>query len=361
MRALEAVFDFGTGAGSSVELVLFALPQFVDAHPALSVLVDTRVAPVDGGVKGRRVATEATWLRKEVASAGLDLVHHAGGVVPPGATGTVTLTIHDLQPLDLPQNFSLAKRWYMRSMLGRSARRASVVAVPSKFTATRVRERFGLAASDVVVVPWCTPRVPVRSSEPQRSVGLGSPLFLYPAITYPHKQHEALVRAFARVASVDPGATLVCCGRPGPLDDRVRELVAAFGLEGRVHLLGRVGASHLDALYEAATAVVYPSVYEGFGLPVLEAMARGCPVIASDIPVLTEVAGDAAVLVDPHDLAGWAAAMQAVALDPARRDALSEAGVRRAALFDPTRTAAGLLGVWDRALQPPASRDIPDV
>ena len=354
VRALEAVATAVESGEADLDVVLFVLPELVGAHPRLVERLETVVAPIGGGAKGLRVSVETTWLAAATRRAGVDLVHHAGGVVPLGAPRPVTLTIHDTQPLDLPANFSAVKRSYLRAMSGRSARRAEVVAVPSAFTASRVRELFGVGEDRVSVVPWSAPE-PTIDGDPDDAARLGAlaedgPLFLYPAISYPHKHHEALLYAFAELSSRVDGARLVFCGRPGPLDDHLRDRAASAGVGDRVSLLGRVDGGTLEALYRRATAVVYPSRYEGFGLPVLEAMSRGRPVIASDIPAIAEVAGDAAILVDPPDLAAWAAAMERVATDPATAAWLSAAGTERAATFTPTRTAEGLLDVWRLAL-----------
>jgi glycosyltransferase involved in cell wall biosynthesis len=301
------------------------------------------------------VLAESSWLSIAARREGVDLVHHAGGVVPVAARRPVTLTIHDLQPLDLPANFSRTKRAYLRAMSGRSARRAELVAVPSTFTSDRVQDLLGVAADRLVVVPWSAPSPPAEEAAvdlptPVATLDEGAPLFLYPAITYPHKNHEVLVRAMAELRRTAPEAHLVCCGRPGPGDDEIRRAAATADLADRVHLLGRVEGPTLDALYRRATATVYPSRYEGFGLPVLEAMARECPVVAADVPALAEVTGDGALLVGPDDVDGWARAMLDVIANPAARAELVAAGRARAATFHPDRTAAGLLGVWARAL-----------
>jgi glycosyltransferase involved in cell wall biosynthesis len=229
------------------------------------------------------------------------------------------------------------------------------VAVPSTFTADRVRDLLGVAADRLVVVPWSAPRPPADDAPaelppPVAALDDAAPLFLYPAISYPHKNHEVLVRAMVELGHRAPEAHLVCCGRVGPGDDEIRRAAAAAGIADRVHLLGRVDRPALDALYRRATATVYPSRYEGFGLPVLEAMARECPVVAADVPALAEVAGDAALLVGPDDVDGWARAMLDLIANPAARAELVATGRARAATFHPDRTAGGLLGVWARAL-----------
>ena len=179
----------------------------------------------------------------------------------------------------------------------------------------------------------------------RRRLDLGErPYFLYPAITYPHKGHEHLVRAFARLAGDRPDPLLVLTGGKGPREPALRELIGSLGLEDRVRRVGRVPEADLDNLYRGAVALVLPSRYEGFGMTVLEAMSRRCPVIAADATALPEVVGGAGLLVDPDDLA----TMEHSHGRPARRPGapgarLANAGEARARTFD-WRRSARLLG-----------------
>jgi alpha-1,3-rhamnosyl/mannosyltransferase len=174
---------------------------------------------------------------------------------------------------------------------------------------------------------------------------------LYPAITYPHKNHAVLLDAFARAVVESPDLRLVLIGGEGAAEAAVAERMARPDLAGRVDRLGRVAPATRDALVAAATVVAVPSRYEGFGLPALEAMAAGVPAIVADAGSLPEVVASGTPVVDPDDAAGWAAAIAALAGDPARRAELAEAGRRRAAEFTAARTAAAMLDVWRRALE----------
>jgi glycosyltransferase involved in cell wall biosynthesis len=177
--------------------------------------------------------------------------------------------------------------------------------------------------------------------------GLGDrPFFLYPAITYPHKGHEHLVRAFAAVAGPRPDALLVLAGGEAQREEALRALIASLGLGDRVRRIGRVPEGDLDALYREAVALVLPSRYEGFGMTVLEAMSRRCPVIAADATALPEVVGDAGLLVDPDDPEPWSRAMVHLLDDPDRRRRLADAGEARARTFDWGRSARLLAGVY---------------
>ena len=351
--ALRAVAE---DSPSDLEVHLAVLRPFVDAHPDLVEAFPTAVSGLDGTDKARRVLAEQTWLSSTARSLGAEVVHHSGGTVPLVHPGRVVLTIHDLQPLDMPRNFSLAKRAYLRAMLGRSARAAQVVCVPSEFTRQRVVELLAVAPDRVRVVPW--------SPHPVLSTGVGDdtgddvdggllvpdgPFLLYPAITYPHKNHMVLLEAFAGLDGTARDARLVLTGGSASMEDEVLARIDELGLGDRVVRTGRVAERQLESLYAAATGVVVPSRYEGFGLPVLEAMLRDRPVVAARAGSLPEVARGED-LVDPDDVTGWTTAMQSVLTlsDRARSERIAE-GRRAAARFTPERTAAGLVDAYRAA------------
>jgi glycosyltransferase involved in cell wall biosynthesis len=343
--ALRAVAD---DLPDDLELRLAVLETFPTAHPDLAERFDTSVLRHDGSNKARRVAAEHTWLVREARRWGAGVVHHAGGVVPLVHPGRVVLTIQDLQPLDLPQNFSPRKRAYIRAMVGRSARSAAVVHVPSSFTRDRVTALLRVPPERVRVVPWFPRPSPPADQEAAAASTLGVPrrFVLYPAITYPHKNHLVLLEAFSRLLSSDPDVRLVLTGGEGPSEPAVQRRLAAPDLRGRVLRTGRVPTGVLEELYRRAAVVVVPSRYEGFGLPVLEAMQRGCPVIASSAGSLPEVSSSAEV-VDPGDVTAWSRAMQSVlAMTPAERSARVADGFRLAGRFTPAATAGGLIDVY---------------
>lgn len=334
---------------ADLDLRLAVLRPFLGAHPDLAAAVPCEVLQLDGRHKVRRVLAEQTWLASTSRRIGAQVVHHAGGVVPIVHPGAVVLTIHDLQPLDLAQNFSTAKRAYITTMVGRSARAARIVCVPSEFTRDRVVGLLDVDPAKVAVVPWSVPVPAGDAPGDERAVAPEGRYFLYPAITYPHKNHLVLLDAFAQVVASQSDVSLVLTGGPGPLEMEVEERVRTLGLTDRVRRTGRVPSATLDALYAGAEAVLVPSRYEGFGLPALEAMARGCPVVAADAGSLPEVVRHED-LVDPDDVTAWADAMQAVlSLTTAERAARTSAGRIAAAGFSPERTAVAQLDAYRRA------------
>lgn len=345
--------SFANEGPRDLELVLFALRQFPTAHPDLAQHFRTVTAPIDGSNKPLRVAAESTWLAREVRRHRVDLVHHVGGRVPLVAPTRALVTIHDVQPLDMPHNFSAVKRMFLARALPRSARRAVLVTTPSEFVRRTVIDRLGVAPDrcQVVSAPH-RPRDEVVLTRDTPSVAAvldrATPFFVYPAITYRHKNHDTLLQAFAVLRRTHPDVTLVLTGGEGPEEPAVRARIGALGIADAVVRTGRVPRGDLDSLIDRAAALVFPSRYEGFGLPVLEAMAAGCPVIAADATSLPEVVDGAGTLVAPDDVDGWAAAMGAH-LD-ASRDELAARGRHRAAMYTPAASVAALVASYRRAL-----------
>ncbi len=338
-----------------LRLTLFALAPFAEAHPDLADAFPVASVDVDGHRKPERVVVESTWLPRELTRRRVDLVHHAGGVVPPGPSQgiPVALTIHDLQPLVLPENFSLVKRRWLAAMLPRSARRARLVMTPSEPSSRSVVDLLDVDAERVVTVPHgVEAREPVdaeRRREVRERYRLGERVVLYPAIPYAHKDHRTLVAAFARLCADRPDLTLVLTGGPGPAEADLASAIRSAGVGAQVRRTGRVPWSDLDALYDLATVVAVPSRFEGFGAPALEAMAAGSPLVAADATALPWVVGDGGRLVRAGDVAAWSDALAAVLDDPAEQAGLVERGRARAAHFTWERTGEALAAGYRRA------------
>lgn len=315
-----------------LDITLYVQRSFCDAHPDLAATYRCRSLSLPGRLRGLRVLAQSTWLAAVARRDRLDVLHCYGGVIPPLSLRPTVLTLHDVQPLDYPNAFASGKARWLATMIPRSLRAASVVAVPSTFVAERVAAHFPVDDLDIRVIShgvMSDPVIPEGVDEMRARFGLRNDFALFPAITYAHKNHATLLEAWALLEQAESAPDLVLTGGAGPLENDVQAAIERLGLR-RVHRLGRVSDEELEALYHAAALLVFPSKYEGFGLPVLEAMHAGCPVVAADAASLPEVAGGAALLVDPADIQGWSQAVQTVLDDPARAASLRAAGFARA-------------------------------
>ena len=229
------------GIGRHARPVLHCLRSFADAHPELLAEFDARLAPVSGRLRALRVGAEHSWLANATRSA--SLVHHAGGTVPALGRGPVVLTIHDLQYLHLPGNFSAPKRRYLQATVPRSVRRADVIATPTRFVAATVIEGFGVDQASCVVVPHSLPATAGAwggdADGLRRRYGLGEhPVAVYPAITHPHKNHRFLVDLLAS-GLVDDELRLVLIGGAGAAEIGLRSAIRSAGVAERVIRPGR--------------------------------------------------------------------------------------------------------------------------
>ncbi|CAN5699880.1 hypothetical protein BH24ACT26_BH24ACT26_04730 [soil metagenome] len=346
---------------SDLEYTLFALPEFAAAYPDLARTFKTVYAPVSGRRKPARVlAGETTWLARQCRKRKLDLVHHAGGVIPLLRSSRTVVTIHDLQYLYYPEYFTGSKLAYLKSMVPRSAETARLVFTPSEFTRRTVIERLSIDPSIVVVVPHgiSSREDAVVRSDVRARYNIPGRYFLYPAATYPHKNHLMLIEAFARLLESHPEATLVLTGAKGSTQwgtarstaGGIAEEIRHLGIEERVRPLGFVPSSDLDALYRNAVALTFPSRFEGFGAPILEAWSKGCPVIAADATALPEVVGDAGYLLSPDNPDEWANAMWDLLEDEDLRLIYARAGAERSKLFSWARSADALEDSYRHAL-----------
>lgn len=326
---------------------LYCLPSFVEAHDELASLHPMVASTVNGTSRPRRVLAEHTWLRRKTRHA--DVVHHGGGTTPAVGRRPIVLTIHDLQYLTHPEYLTPTKRRYLERTIPRSVGRAAVVAVPTDYVRRTVVEAYGTDPDRVLVVPHGVEASlggdAPSALELRRRYGIGAGrLIVYPAITHPHKNHRFLLELMARHWT-DPDLRLVLLGGTGSAEAEVAADITRLGLGPRVIRPGRVPDAHRDGLVAAADALVFPSEYEGFGAPVVEAMSLGTPVICSDQPALAEVVG-AAGLVLPLAPDAWADALDVIA---DRTVEMRAGGRERARAFTIERSGAALADAYDLA------------
>jgi alpha-1,3-rhamnosyl/mannosyltransferase len=296
------------------------------------------------------VWAENTWLVSAAQQAGVELMHHGGGTLPTRGRGRRVLTVHDLQYRDNPQLFSPAKRTYLRLTMPRSLRAADVVATPSEFVRSSVLAAVDRDPASVIVVdhPIPAPLAGTGERELRERYRLPGPIVVFPAITYLHKNHRVLIAALAALGEAAGDLRLVLLGAHGPAEAALQTEIARAGVSERVVRPGRVGEADRNGLLAMAAALVFPSRYEGFGAPVIEAMHLGCPVVASNVTALPEVVADAGRLIGPDDIDGWATAMRDAA--SGALESLRAAGLRRAQDFDGRSTATQLATAYRRAL-----------
>jgi glycosyltransferase involved in cell wall biosynthesis len=315
-------------------------------HPSIRLVA----LPVSSSTRIVRTAAQQSVVAVAARRAQVDVLHSLGNIAPLfGPRGVVTM--HDLIYLRHPETTSGLLAKGLGQLAPAVARRANRIIAVSQATAEDLRELLGVPAAKIDVVPsgpGLAPNVaPTPEAELRASLGLGpGPLVLSVSARRPHKNLARLIEAIGRV----PGARLVLPGYPTAFDDDLREVARRVGAADRVHLCGWIDGAQLEGLYAAATCLAFPSLAEGFGLPILEAMARGLPVACSSVSALPEVAGDAALLFDPSNVEAIAGAIAALLDDPALRSRLAERGRTRAATFTWERAAAGTVASYARAL-----------
>jgi glycosyltransferase involved in cell wall biosynthesis len=252
----------------------------------------------------------------------------------------------------LERSHPLAKRLYTKRLIPPTVAGARLILTNSEFSKWDTVRFLGVPEHRIRVTPLAASPIfrPVPESdcrEISARYAIGGPYFLFVGNLEPRKNIERLIEAFAGIP--DREHQLVIAGNAWFRGSGIAAKVAALGLRDRVRVLGRVGRADLPALMSGATALVYPSLLEGFGLPVLEAMACGTPVVTSCTSSIPEVAGEAAVLVDPRSPRSIAEGILDATSSPERRAELRRRGLAQAARFDWKRTATATLAAYARA------------
>ena len=286
----------------------------------------------------------------------LDLFHSPDFVLPPVSGGIPTLlTVHDLSFVYYPETFPAPLVTYLNRVVPWSVARATHVLADSEATRNDLLTVWGVPPHKVTVLysgvsGAFRPMDDVAQTAVHRRYQLDDqPYLLAVGTVQPRKNYEMLVRAFARIQDRLPH-TLAIAGGKGWMEETLLEEIARLGLAERVRMLGFVDDADLPALYSGATAVIMPSLYEGFGLPVLEAMACEVPVIISDVSSLPEVGGAAALQIAPVDELAWAEGMLAVVQDRPRRAEMAAAGRAQVARFSWDRAARQLVTLYGTLL-----------
>ncbi|MGB2696154.1 MAG: glycosyltransferase family 1 protein [Dehalococcoidia bacterium] len=320
------------------------------------------IEPVKIDVSGRsrlkRVVAEQVALPRWLRRHRIDLVHSLASTGPlrPGLPSVVTVldVIYALHG----EAHTLAMRTGMRLLVPPAARRAERVIAISHSAAAEIADELNVDPAHIDVTQLAGRPLGPATPEPllRERLGLGSsPLVLSPSARRPHKNIGRLIEAFARVGC-EPQPALVLPGYATGFEDELVETARRFGIADRIHALGWVTDEDLEGLFAAARCFVFPSLAEGFGLPVLEALERELPVACSKISSLPEVAGPAARYFDPYDVADIAAAIEQLLTDRELAGQLVEAGRVRASSFSWRRTAQQTLASYRRAWNSSAER-----
>jgi glycosyltransferase involved in cell wall biosynthesis len=359
-----------TGVGRYVRNLARALSRLEEAPELRLYLPEQGAAAAIGEAREEVLRTPAalrgldnmfTWtharLPLHLARRPVDLLHGTFYTLPALCPCPAVVTIHDIT-FDLrPDWFTPRARLALSGFAASSARKARHVLTVSECSRRDILQRYGLPPDRVTAIPLAPDPDLERVEDPGRVAAarmahdLPPRYLLHVGAITPRRNIPRLLEAFARAREEGSDLALALAGPVEEPAPALEPILRRLGIERWVRRLGYVPPGDLPPLYSGALAVVYPSLYEGFGLPVVEAMACGTPVMAARTSCFPEVAGDAALLVDPEDVEAMAAGLRALVKDPVLRERLARAGRERAARFSWQATARGTLDVYRRALR----------
>jgi alpha-1,3-rhamnosyl/mannosyltransferase len=309
---------------------------------------------IRSSIRATRVAYENTALQTRAWRERLDCMHWFANALGVINAAPAVVTVYDIQPFVPHGRLSTAKRTFLRWQLRSAVRRAAMLLPMSQSTADALQSRLRADPARMTVIPPMLERVfdvasPDVVERCRQRFGLPEHFWLYVAHMYQHKNHERLLLAYRDMTRDRPQAWPLVLRGDLQQASRVPELIRELGIERQVMILPTMAREDLPALYSAASALVFPSLYEGAGIPVLEAQACGCPIVASNIPAIGEFAGDAAVFFDPMNVTDIHRAMIEVADDAAARERMRRLGLARARDFRAMPVVRDLLRAYEQA------------
>lgn len=369
-----AAHEQGAGIGRYVRELVRALAALDDATPYRLFVAGAqrRALPPPPGANFTWRPTRITplWFARlwhrlrlplpvEAFTGRVRLFHATDFTLPPTLSGTRTLlTVHDLSFVRAPETTTPVLKAYLDAVVPRSVRRATHVLADSQATKDDLVELYKTPPDKItVLLGGVNPEFrPITDAHARQVVRARyslppNPYIFSVGTVQPRKNYARLVQALAALGPQHADVHLVIAGGRGWLDAPIYQTVRDLGMGERVHFTGFVRDEDLPVLYSDAACLAYPSLYEGIGLPVLEAMACATPVVTSTISSLPEVAGDAALLIDPYDVEALAGALRRLLDDSALRETLVARGARQAAFFTWERAASQLLAVYRQMVQ----------
>lgn len=348
-------FDFGIGTyirnlveylrrqpGETLELV-------VSPDQKEELAAELKI-PVHANRSGKYSVSELLTVSFQVNRLSVDLFHAPHYTLPYGLRVPSVVTIHDLIHLRFPEHFSIAQRKYARVVMNHACRTAKAVIVDAEFTKTDIISTFDIPHERIHVIPLGVAPAfkPAASAAEGRaelvSMGFEEPYVLYVGGLKPHKNIATLLKAFAQFRHRDT-ARLVISGENLWVNTSLAKLSEDLGIKRRILSLP-MNSQRLIRLYQGATVVVIPSLYEGFGLPILEAMACGAPVIGARAASIPEVIGEGGMLFDPLSVDELAQSMERIFDDHGLAQAQREYGLRNASRYSWDRCGASTLGLY---------------
>jgi len=351
--ARELIAALATGR-PDLRLTAFVNREAAASGDSWAQVADVVTVPVHARNRVQWVRGEQQLLPGLARKAGVDVLHSLASTAPISGRFRRVVTIHDLHYRVVPEAHFGVRGLGMRVLVPLAAHRSHRIIAISQSTAADIRRYLRVPPSRVDVIPEGVGASPAGDPEPEAALrerhGLGDrAVALSVSAKRPHKNLMALLEAVAAIPA-QRRPVLVIPGYATPHEQQLRERAQALGIGDDVRFLGWVSGAELEGLYALASVSVFPSLYEGFGLPVLEAMRRGVPVACSNRSSLPEVAGDAALLFDPEDPRAITAAIERVLRDPAEAERLRSAGREQAARFTWAATARATVASYKRAL-----------
>ena len=356
-RRLDYIGNLVSALGSADDrngYVAYVTDQSATLVPSRANFRRVRI-PIQPRIRSQRILAENTILQALVRRDGLDCLHwfaNGQGVVN---AAPAVVTIFDLQPFLEEAQLSTLKRTLLQSRLRAAVRSAAMLLPMSQTTADDLSERLGADRARMSVIPPILESlfVPADRDAIERcraAHNLPPEFWLYVAHLYPHKNHERLLQAYRAAISANREVwPLVLRGDPQPGGPNLAERIGQLGLAGHVIILPGLPREELPALYGAASALLFPSLYEGAGIPVLEAQACGCPVVGSKIAAVKEFGGEGVCYFDPLDTEDITRAMMRIAADAAARRELRARGLLQAQMFREIPVTDRLIAAYTHA------------